>query len=74
MRLSGLRGLIYRDRDASSDDTIETVYVRNSRNRLQTKLYIYIFLGRMLTIRYDVICTVVSAADVDWRLICRTLS
>ena len=30
------------DRDASPDDTIETVYVRNSRNRLQTKLFLYI--------------------------------
>ena len=33
--------IMYRDRDASSDDTIETVYVRNSRNRLQTELFIY---------------------------------
>ena len=33
--------VIYRDRDASSDDTIETIYVRNSRNLLQTELFIY---------------------------------
>ena len=29
------------DRDASSDDTIEMVYIRNSRNHLQTELFIY---------------------------------
>ena len=62
--------MICRDRDVSSDDTIETVYVRNSGNRLQTKLILYS--------RHDVIFTVVSVADVDRRLIClsnpRTLS
>ena len=42
--------MICRDRDVSPDDTIETVYVRNSRNRLQAKLFIYS--------RYDVIYTV----------------
>ena len=35
-----------------------------------TNRVIYIFLGRTLTIRYDVMCTVVSVADVDRRLIC----
>ena len=34
----------------SPDDTGETVYARSSRNRLQTKIFIYS--------RYDVICTV----------------
>ena len=29
-----------------------------------------IFFGETLTIRYDVICTVVFAADVKWQLIC----
>ena len=57
--------MIYRDGDASSDDTIETVYVRNSRNHLQTKLFIY-SRCRTLTIR----STVVSVADVDQQLIC----
>ena len=36
--------------DVSPDDTIEMVYVRNSRDGLQTKLFIYS--------RYDVIYTV----------------
>ena len=49
--------MIYCDRDVASDDTIETVYVRNSRNCLQAKLFIYSW--------YDVICTVVSMADVN---------
>ena len=35
--------------DVSLDDTSKTVYVRNSRNPLQTKIFIYS--------RYDVICT-----------------
>ena len=30
----------------------------------------YVFSGRTLTIRYDVICTVVFVADDDRRLIC----
>ena len=38
------------DRDVSSDDTIETVYVRNSRNCLQAKLFIYI-CGMMLYVQ-----------------------
>ena len=42
--------MICHDRNASPDDMIETVYTRNSRNRLQAKLFIYS--------RYDVICTV----------------
>ena len=42
--------MICRDRNASPDDMIETVYTRNSRNRLQAKLFIYS--------RYDVIYTV----------------
>ena len=37
---STLQLMMYRDRDASYDDTIEMVYVRNSHNRLQTKIYI----------------------------------
>ena len=37
-------------RDVSPDDMSETVYIRNSRNHLQTKIFIYS--------RYDVICTV----------------
>ena len=48
------------DRDVSPDDMIGTVYVRNSRNRLQTKLFIY-SRCRKLTIR----SRVVSVADVD---------
>ena len=57
--------LICCDRDVSPDDMIGTVYVRNSCNRLQTKLFIY-SRCRTLTIR----STVVSVADVDRRLIC----
>ena len=41
--------MICHDRNASPDDMIETVYTRNSRNRLQAKLFIYS--------RYDVIYT-----------------
>ena len=37
-------------RDVSPDDMSETVYIRNSRNHLQTKIFIYS--------RYDVNCTV----------------
>ena len=53
---------MYRGRGASSDDMVGEVCVRNSRSR--------IFFGETLTIRYDVICTVVLVADVDRQLIC----
>ena len=43
--------MICRDRNASPDDMIEMVYTRNSRNRLQAKLFIYS--------RYNIICAVV---------------
>ena len=36
--------------DVSPDDMSKTEYVRNSRNRLQSKIFIYS--------QYDVICTV----------------
>ena len=52
-----------RDPGVSSDDMIEMVYVRSSRNRFISKvIYIYI-LGMMLY-------TVVPVVDVDQRLIC----
>ena len=60
---------MYRGRDASSDDMIGEVCVRNSRSRLRNKVSC-IFFGETLTIRYDVICTVVLMADVDRQLIC----
>ena len=60
---------MYRSRDASSDDMIGEVCVRNSCSRLRNKVSC-IFFGETLTIRYDVICTVVLVADVDWQLIC----
>ena len=56
--------IMYRSRDASSDDMIGEVCVRNSRSRLRNKVSC-IFFGETLTIRYDVICTVVLAVDVN---------
>ena len=60
---------MYRSRDTSSDDMTGEVYVRNSRSCLRNKVSC-IFFGETLTIRYDVICTVVLAADVNRQLIC----
>ena len=64
-----LQKLMYRSRDASSDDMIGEVCVRNSRSCLRNKVSC-IFSGETLTIRYDVICTVVLVADVNRQLIC----
>ena len=61
--------ILYRSRDALSDDMIGEVCVRNSRSCLRNKVSC-IFSGETLTIRYDVICTVVLVADVNRQLIC----
>ena len=60
---------MYRSRNVMSDNMTGEVCVRNSRSCLRNKVSC-IFSGETLTIRYDVICTVVLVADVNRQLIC----